>query len=431
MDTENTTLEIPFFHYADNFSFFNDTDLNSTTLTPCPEYIHEVNLMHAVTLVLYGLVCILGLCGNTLVIYVVLRYSKMQTVTNLYILNLAVADELFLFGVPLLLVTIIVGYWPFGNAMCKVYMTTTSINQFSSSIFLTVMSTDRYIAVCHPISSPKYRTPFISKVVCLTGWAASALMMVPIFMYASQMNENCQLTCNILWPESGEMNGQTAFTLYSFILGFAIPLVLIFVFYSLVIRKLKRVGPRNKSKEKKKSHRKVTKLVLTVITVYVACWLPYWIGQVTLIFTPPKQNQEMLSIVFFLLIGCLSYSNSAVNPILYAFLSENFKKSFLKACQCAARLEVNAQLQIENSVFPRRNRGGSEKSRLRSERESDEEGNDHEPSTAITMTSRSTTNQSSASNEKEPMLCKNGIHKTQNLQPLNNKNNNKKQPTQV
>ena len=49
-----------------------------------------------------------------------------------------------------------------------------------------------------------------------------------------------------------------------------------------------QVGPVNKSKEKKKSHRKVTKLVLTVITVYVLCWLPYWITQVALIFTPPK-----------------------------------------------------------------------------------------------------------------------------------------------
>ena len=46
--------------------------------------------------VFYALVCVVGLCGNTLVIYVVLRYSKMQTVTNLYILNLALADECFL-----------------------------------------------------------------------------------------------------------------------------------------------------------------------------------------------------------------------------------------------------------------------------------------------------------------------------------------------
>ena len=53
-----------------------------------------------------------------------------------------------------------------------------------------------------------------------------------------------------------------------------------------------------------------------------------------------------------LLSGCLSYANSAVNPILYAFLSENFKKSFQKAFTCAANVDVNNQLHGENSVFP-------------------------------------------------------------------------------
>jgi hypothetical protein len=69
---------------------------------------------------LYGTVFVVGLMGNTLVIYVVLRYTKMQTVTNLYILNLAVADECFLIGIPFIMTTMGLGYWPFGNVMCKV-----------------------------------------------------------------------------------------------------------------------------------------------------------------------------------------------------------------------------------------------------------------------------------------------------------------------
>lgn len=179
--------------------------------------------------------------------------------------------------------------------------------------------------------------------------------MIPVLMYSNTMTgENNTLSCNILWPDEEKISGHAAFTLYSSVLGFAIPLVLIFVFYSLVIRKLRTVGPKNKSKEKKKSHRKVTKLVLTVITVYVFCWLPYWVTQVALIFTPAKQCQPKLTIIVFLITGCLSYSNSAMNPILYAFLSDNFKKSFLKACTCAAGKDVNATLHLENSVFPKK-----------------------------------------------------------------------------
>jgi hypothetical protein len=81
-----------------------------------------------------------GLVGNTLVIYVVLRFSKMHTVTNMYILNLAVADECFLVGIPFLIVTMAMAQWPFGAIMCKIYYTTTSINQITSSIFLFVLS---------------------------------------------------------------------------------------------------------------------------------------------------------------------------------------------------------------------------------------------------------------------------------------------------
>jgi somatostatin receptor 2 len=122
----------------------------------------------------------------------------------------------------------------------------------------------------------------------------------------------------------------------------------------------------------------------------------------------------MISFTIFLFAGFLSYSNSAMNPILYAFLSDNFKKSFLKACTCAAGKEVNATLHMENSVFPRRHhrQAGSERLRLPlgaqgamggrsgvsgvSGISGDDEGdrgplvskNDHS-TTAITMTSRS------------------------------------------
>ncbi|XP_019890849.1 somatostatin receptor type 5 [Musca domestica] len=306
-----------------------------------------------ITMILYSLVCIVGLFGNTLVIYVVLRFSKMQTVTNIYILNLAIADECFLIGIPFLLYTMHNNSWQFGEYACKAYMVSTSITQFTSSIFLLIMSADRYIAVCHPISSPRYRTPTVSKIVSGIAWLTSALLMLPVILFANTVTNGKHTSCNIKWPEAQNTQSGTTFILYSLALGFATPLTFILGFYCLVIRKLHTVGPKHKSKEKKRSHRKVTKLVLTVITVYILCWLPYWISQVALITSTPGKCVSRLEITIFLLASCLVYSNSAMNPILYAFLSDNFKKSFMKACTCAARKDVNAQLQLENSMFPR------------------------------------------------------------------------------
>lgn len=201
---------------------------------------HETSL-YLISKILYVIVCVIGLVGNTLVIYVVIRFSKMQTVTNMYIVNLAIADECFLIGIPFLIVTMSMEFWPFGNVMCKVYMTTTSVNQFTSSIFLMIMSADRYIAICHPISSSKVRTAYVSKIVSVTAWTFSIILMIPVIMYANTMDKGNVKSCNIIWPENELFSGQTAFTLYSFVLGFAIPLMLIFVFYILVIRKLQTV----------------------------------------------------------------------------------------------------------------------------------------------------------------------------------------------
>ncbi|XP_039966817.1 somatostatin receptor type 5-like [Bactrocera tryoni] len=318
--TYNTTME---------YSYYENCPTNGDSIG------------HIVNFVLYVIVCVIGLFGNTLVIYVVLRYSKMQTITNVYILNLAVADECFLIGIPFLLHTIVSGSWQFGNFMCKAYMVSTSITQFTSSIFLLIMSADRYIAVCHPISSTQYRTPLISKLVSGFAWLTSALLMLPVIIFANTVEQNGHISCHIKWPELGHHETGFTFIMYVFTLGFATPLIFILCFYYLVIRKLRTVGPQNKSKEKKRSHRKVTRLVLTVITVYILCWLPFWISQLILITTTPSPCATRLEIAIFLLVGCLGYSNSAMNPFLYAFLSENFKKSFRKAF--AAITALNAK----------------------------------------------------------------------------------------
>ena len=64
----------------------------------------------------------------------------MQTVTYIYILMLAVADEIFLLGLPFLIVTASQKSWIFGLPMCKIYMTTTSINQVNSMFLLNIVT---------------------------------------------------------------------------------------------------------------------------------------------------------------------------------------------------------------------------------------------------------------------------------------------------
>lgn len=191
--TNETRMLMSYFHqYFRQQQHFQQQSLfpyhsNATQINDPYEYMTcpsiQSPMKNVVAIILYLVVCIVGLFGNSLVIYVVLRFSKMQTVTNRYILNLALADECFLIGIPFLLTTMYLNEWIFGPILCKLYMISTSITQFTSSIFLLIMSADRFIAVCHPISSPRFRTPLVSKIVSLIAWGMSALIMMPIFFY--------------------------------------------------------------------------------------------------------------------------------------------------------------------------------------------------------------------------------------------------------
>uniref|UniRef100_A0A3P9MVA5 G-protein coupled receptors family 1 profile domain-containing protein n=1 Tax=Poecilia reticulata TaxID=8081 RepID=A0A3P9MVA5_POERE len=105
----------------------NSSSTNGSDTTP-PMPFSEV------TAVIYTTVFVVGFLGNALVIYVVARYTKMKTVTNMYIMNLAVADELYIMGIPLMGTNSALSFWPFGNFLCKVSMTADGMCQFSSTV---------------------------------------------------------------------------------------------------------------------------------------------------------------------------------------------------------------------------------------------------------------------------------------------------------
>jgi hypothetical protein len=107
---------------------------------------------------IYTILFIIGTFGNGLVIISICRSSRLRTVTNTYLLNIAIADFLLLLSVPFLIVTILANGWIFGNILCKMYYNFIHINQYVSSLLLAALSFDRYLAVCHPIRAIEFRT---------------------------------------------------------------------------------------------------------------------------------------------------------------------------------------------------------------------------------------------------------------------------------
>lgn len=295
-------------------------DENGTMAGPVP----SPGVRAVVVPVLYLLVCAVGLGGNALVIYVVLRHAKMKTVTNIYILNLAVADVLLMLGLPFLATQNAVSYWPFGPVLCRLVMTLDGVNQFTSIFCLTVMSVDRYLAVVHPIRSARWRRPRVAKLASTAVWAFSLLMSLPLVVFAD-IQEGWD-TCNLSWPEPVGLWG-AVFIIYTSVLGFFGPLLVICLCYLLIVVKVKASGVRVGS-TRRRSERKVTRMVVVVVLVFVGCWLPFFIVNIVNLAVILPEEPAAAGAYFFVVI--LSYANSCANPVLYGFLSDNFRQSFRK-----------------------------------------------------------------------------------------------------
>lgn len=271
---------------------------------------------------IYSVVCFVGLCGNSLVIYVILRYAKMKTATNIYILNLAIADELFMLSVPFLVTATLLDHWPFGSLLCRLVLSVDAVNMFTSIYCLTVLSADRYIAVVHPIKAASYRRPTIAKAVNLAVWLLSTLVILPFIIFANTApNPDGSVVCNMQMPKP-DRQWLEVFVVYTFLMGFLIPVVAICLCYILIIVKMRAVALKAGWQQRKKTERKITLMVMMVVTVFVMCWMPFYIVQLVKIFLG-RQNLTVSQLVVV-----LGYANSCANPILYGFLSDNFKRSF-------------------------------------------------------------------------------------------------------
>ncbi|XP_006113754.2 chemerin-like receptor 1 [Pelodiscus sinensis] len=291
--------------------------------------------MHVLSMVIYSIAFVLGVTGNGLVIFIT-GFRMKRTVSTIWFLNLAVADFIFTFFLPLSVAYIAMGFhWPFGLALCKINTAMAFLNLYASVYLLMVISIDRCISVTLPVWAQNYRTPRLALLVALAVWVLALVLCSPYlyFRYTDHSPNNkdiihCYYNFNTA-PEGAPKEeihriiniNHRAMAISRFILGFLIPFAVIVCCYGAILVRLRR-GHKIRSN-------KPFKVIAIVIISFFLCWFPYHVF--SFLELHHTQSLHTALIIGFPLATSLAFINSCLNPILYVFMGHEFKEKLRRS----------------------------------------------------------------------------------------------------
>ncbi|XP_037549719.1 C-C chemokine receptor type 9-like [Nematolebias whitei] len=286
---------------------------------------------------LFWIIFVLGSVGNLLVvwIYTAVR-NRLKTMTDVYLLNLAVADLLFLCTLPFWAADATKG-WDFGLSLCKIVSAVYKINFFSSMLLLTCISVDRYIAIVQVTKAQnlKKKTLFYSKLTCFGVWSVSTLLALPEFIFAQVKGEENaqQFFCTLVYWDNTFNQTKIMVLSLQISMGFCLPLLIIFFCYSVIIRTLLQA----KNFEKHKALR----VIFVVVFVFVLSQLPH---NALLIVEATQASHTTITdcetVIRFDIAGqvakSLAFTHACLNPFLYVFIGVRFRQDLMKMVKMCA-----------------------------------------------------------------------------------------------
>uniref|UniRef100_A0A8C0XBQ9 C-C chemokine receptor type 5 n=1 Tax=Castor canadensis TaxID=51338 RepID=A0A8C0XBQ9_CASCN len=241
---------------------------------------------------LYSLVFIFGIVGNMLVVLTLVNCKKLRSMTDIYLLNLLLTGIYF-------------------------------IGFFSGIFFIILLTIDRYLAIVHAVFALKARTVTFGVVTSVITWVAAVFVSLPGIIFTRSQKESSRHTCSPHFPSNQYHFWKNFQTLKMLILGLVLPLLVMVICYSGILRTLLRC------RNEKRRH-KAVRLIFAIMIVYFIFWAPYNI--VLLLTTFPE---------FFGLNNCnssnrldqamqvtetLGMTHCCINPIIYAFIGEKFRR---------------------------------------------------------------------------------------------------------
>ncbi|KAF5903871.1 cholecystokinin receptor type A [Clarias magur] len=353
--------------------------------------------MDSVRILLYSLIFFFSIFGNLLIIVVLVVNKRMRTVTNSFLLSLAVSDLMMaVFCMPFTFIPNLLEDFIFGAAMCKIVAYLMGISVSISTFSLVAIAIERYSAICNPLKSRAWQTRSHAYRVIAMTWVLSFLIMTPYPIFSSLVSyskpNNITIhMCRHDWPKD---QMKQAWCILLLLILFVIPGVVMIIAYGLISRELycgiqfelkqkkdhsamkngttatfssgtdhsdgcyiqvlKRPNsmemsmltlaaagqvdrPRsNTSETKLMAKRRVIRMLIVIVAMFFICWMPLYSVNTWKAFHPPSAHRA-LSGAPISFIHLLSYTSACINPIIYCFMNKRFRKALLTTFSCCCR----------------------------------------------------------------------------------------------
>ncbi|XP_037376168.1 C-C chemokine receptor type 3 isoform X2 [Talpa occidentalis] len=271
---------------------------------------------------LYSLVFVVGLLGNVIVVVILTKYRRLRIMSNIYLLNLAVSDLLILFTLPFWVHYVAWHTWVFGNGMCKFLSGLYYMGLYGEIFFIILLTIDRYLAIVHAVLALRARTVLFGIITSFITWGLAGLAALPEFIFYRSVKEFEETSCITIYPMGQQVTWKRLQALRMNILGLVLPLLIMVVCYTGIIKTLLRCPSKKKYK--------AIRLIFVIMMVFFIFWTPYnlilLLSTYQDIFLKDNCEQNKQLDLAIQVTEVIAHTHCCVNPVIYAFVGERFRK---------------------------------------------------------------------------------------------------------
>lgn len=324
--------------------------LNSSYHRDPPVSIKETVITASLGIVLI-LMCLVGVVGNVYTLVVMNISVRVSCSVHVYIVNLAVADLLYLSTIPFVVCTYFVKDWYFGEIGCRVLFSLDFLTMHASIFILTIMSSERYLAVVKPLDTFGRSRHYRRTVTCAV-WLLSFFLALPnmimIDLKMTVQNGMIKRMCHPNW----QIKAYKIYLTVLFNTSILAPGIVIGCLYVRLARTywMSQTAKFTERGMKRCPKQKVIYMIFSIVVTYCTCFLPFWLWQLLSIFYfgHGKLSHRTMANVNFI-VTCLAYSNSCINPFLYTLLTKNYGEYLQgrnKVCLVSGRKKRPSQRSV-------------------------------------------------------------------------------------